>query len=226
MKRHIRVEIMFVLLASLSFQCELKRDEGVSTYFESGDLSRDLSTDSICSHQFSSALQSLNEKPIRSSKVNFIFRLTVLPSFYNAYCIRIEHVDTVTTVTFKMAADHPKYVRAGLTNLNLEYGSGHDRMDSLFLDLQESVKKYDFYPGFDEADFGAADGTLYLLESSIEGTYNVVRGWNGGEYEGKENLLLISRQMHAFVPAGLVPDLDRVKTFEDLFFSPLRRSSQ
>jgi hypothetical protein len=216
------------IICAFAFSC-CGDDTAVDTsiaYFSKGDFSRDVHVDSICNALYSATLQSLNEDPLKNHvDNNTSYRLTVVPFVYNPYCIRVDNADTVTTITFKVAGDKMDFARSGLTHLDLTYDSKHPRMDSVFHALNTSIIAYDFYPGFGEADFVAADGTTYVLESWNDGRHRVVLGWNAGDYKGKGDLLLIVDKMHSFLPNGLLPNLENIKSFEDLLFPVFKRDS-
>ena len=224
MKKYIFNIIVIFLVCSCSEQ--KRNDTELQTYFKPGDLSKDAYLDSIRNAYYSKTLFKMHENSLRNlSKDTYSFRLTVFPTIYNPYCIYVERIDSVSRVTLKIAGDEKNFVRAGLKNMVFTYDSNHKRMDSLWIDLSKTIEQFDFYPGFDDVDFVAADGTDYLLEEFNKGKYRVVVGWGAGEYKGKEELFNIITKIHILVPNDLLPNLHNPKTLEDVLFPVFKRDS-
>jgi len=219
--------LTLILSAMLLYGCNKSvggSDENNINYFERGELSKDRINDSVRNHLFTKTLRVLEEPSLRESKT-YSLRVTLLSSYYNPYTIRVERNGSIAKVIFKFKGDDPNFVRAGLSSLNLTYTSSHVKMDSLVDNLFQKVNEYDFYPGFDDAEFDATDGFSYLLEYSHDNKYKVVEGWNGGDYRGKKEFFGIVRKMHAFVPDGFVPNLRKARALKDGLFPIFRRDS-
>jgi hypothetical protein len=198
-------------------------------FFKKGELCKtDDNIDSIRNFFYSKFLKEANEKSLKDIPNGITsFRLIVYKSFYNPYCIRIDHNDSMTSVTFKMAGDRNNSIRTGLKKLNFEYESDTPQMDSLYNILKNEIISYDFYPGADDPiDYVIADGTTYLLESMSNGIYKVVAGRdNDPEYKGGDVLLSTVKKMHSFVPYCLLTDLDKAKVMDDLLFTVFKSDS-
>lgn len=223
-------KILLFVLVVLSISCcsGRKDDKRSKDYFKSGDLSRDEFLDSLRNKRFSEIFFQIKENSFHNlPKEDCSYRLLVVSSIYNPYCIRMDRSDSLMRVTVKIAGDRKNFVRAGLSNLTLIYESKHKRMEVLFDSLLSSFNKYDFYSGFDEAKgFVVADGTSYLLERSCNGEYNVVVGRDGGSYKGKDELFAVVEKMHTLIPGRLLPDLANARELEDVLFSPLKKDTE
>ena len=205
-------------------------------YFKPGELSGIPRRDSVARAYFIQNLAELKERPLRATeKGRYAVRLMMDASIIcYKYIIRVEHNDSVTTVTIKLGGDCSNKERSGLNSFEMTYSSSSSRMDSLYLAMKSRVASFDFYPGLDDpVDYVTTDGSGYLLEEWNNDKYRAVLGANIEvldphlEYRGKKDMRLAIQSIKALVPPGLLIDnLSEVKTWDDLRFSVFKNSNQ
>jgi hypothetical protein len=210
--------LLIISVCSLLICCNSRNNDA---YFDVGELSEEPYSDSLMREMYSSELRKLKESPLRNSQVSYAMRLSVFSHFHDSYCIRIDNLDSSVLVTFKILGDGPAFRPSGLSNLSMTYESGHPRMDSLFLELTGMADTYFSKPP-DESRNGA-DGVVYLLENIDNGTYRVVRGWNGDSLTN-DSLLALAFKIRSFVPAILLPSAEDVSQEE--WFPTLQKGPQ
>lgn len=194
------------------------------TYFSKGFLSKDPRKDSLAINYYSHFLKEFGEPIMSDTDLGTErIRLLVVHPFYNPYLISVTRMKEETRVKFKLAGDKG-LERSGVSRLELVYESSSKRMDALYLALRDQVRRYDFYNAIDEPkNYTIADGITYLLESTEQGSYRVVRGKRiDAPFRGKDELYGIVDSLHALIPPGLVPDFEKARTLNDIVFPVLR----
>jgi hypothetical protein len=102
-------------------------------------------------------------------------------------------------------------------------------MDSIYQILNNSITAFDVFSHTNETPqkvldlkVTGADGTTYLLEYYKKGKYKVLMRWNGflseKFYDKSDEFLEIVKQLHSFVPPGMIPDYDNARVVEDVRF--------
>jgi hypothetical protein len=222
----IAFEVVFLFSACSNISKE------TSMYFKSGEISSRIEVDTSHIRYYSTILRSLNEAPLRSNLTGVeAFRLVVRDPIYNPIVIHVQHIDSLTSVSFKVVGDEPGRERLGLSGLTLAFKSSSERMDSLYKILIESVRRYDFYNAIDDPkDYEIADGTSYLLESYYNDVYKVVPAvgvgiGSGPPFKGSKEFFRIVNCLLAFAPKQILPNLDSAQTIEDVIFPILRRDT-
>lgn len=231
--------IIQILLAFIHFACQEKPlDKGKSLYFDKSELSDVEWIDSLSNQHYSNKLISLEEPSLKdTSNHNETIRLTVFPSSYNTYCIRLDKLDSMYTISFKIEPDPKELRRTGLNSLTLNYKSDFEKMGTIYLELMRWVNALDIFEQDNSTpkiviQKGAvgADGTDLLLEYYKDGRYVALVRWDGflkeNFYNKSEEFLKIVKNLNSLVPIGLLPDLETAREIEDVRFPVFKNDNK
>jgi hypothetical protein len=221
MKRIFWIGMLFCLVGCQSNEKKVKE----IAFFEKGMLSKDSWLDSLRNKECSKILLSMAEPSIRNgNRSSYSCRLTVIPSYYNAYSIRIDKTKRAYSVSFKISGDcAQRHANMGLAKFFMCYESRDQMMHALFDSLTTKLKKFDFYSSGDDENFVTTGGLDYYLEEFDSGSYRVVTGPDAGEYQGKAELMEIASRFHSLIPEGILIEPKEVRRKDDLRFTVFRR---
>jgi hypothetical protein len=206
-------------------------------YFDKGELSDDEWKDSLSNLYYSTELMSLEEGSLRdTSNKNETIRLTVPQSIiFSTYCIRIDKVDSMYIVNFKIGPDPKSLRRTGLNGLTLTYKSDFEKMDSIYQDIISKVNQFDIFAQDNltpeiviQKGIVGADGVDYLLEYYKDGKYVALTRWDGfldeKFYKKSDEFMSIVKNMNSLVPTGLLPDYMNARKIDDFRFPVLKNN--
>lgn len=222
-----RLSTIILIFAFSSFSCQDKPIyKGDTLYFEKNEIADDDWADSLMNRYYSEKLQILKEPSLKdTSNHNETIRLTVFPSFYNTYCIRLDKLDSTYSIVYKLTPDPKSIRRTGLNGLTLDYKSNFDKMDTVYQELKEKINAFDLSSHNNATpetvrNMTPADGTDFLLEYYVKGNHVAIVRWDGfledKYYDKSTEFIELINKMNSLVPDGLIPDFQNARKIEDL----------
>jgi hypothetical protein len=221
--------VISILIYSACREKPVQHDD--HQYFGKGELSDDEWEDSLSNRYYSNELRSLKETSLKdTSNKNETIRLTVPRSMlFSTYCIRLDKVDSMYVVAFKMGPDREAIGSTGLNGLALSYNSDFEKMDSIYENIITRVNQFDIFSQDNSTPeiviqnkIVGADGLDYVLEYYKDGKHVALTRWDGfldkKFYKKSDEFMEIVKGMNSLVPPGLLPEYMTAKEIADFRF--------
>lgn len=232
--------VVHIIVVLICFSCKDKIIKYDNTlYFDKNSLSEDNLKDSLRNQGYTDLLKSLGETSLRdTSNRNETIRLTVPRSIiFSTYCIRIDKIDSLYVISFKIDPDPKELRRTGLDGLTLTYKSNFWKMDTLYQELVSQVSRLDIFNQDNstpdiviQKQVVGADGITYLLEYYKDGRHVALTRWDGfleeKFYKKSDEFIDIVKSMHSLVPKEILPDYLTAREIEDVRFPIFKKNKK
>lgn len=229
MTRHLAK--ILIILGFIYSGCKERFVHQDPLFFNKNELSDDKWIDSLQNQRYSEELRLLGEESLKdTSSQHETIRLTVPKSIiYNAYCIRLDKVDSMYIVSFKEGPDPKDLRRTGLNGLTLTYKSDFVKMDSIYKEIIHKIYKFDIFAHDNSTPeiviqnkIVGADGIEFLLEFYTNGRHIALTRWDGflepKYYKKSGEFMDIVNEMHLLVPSELLPDYLAAREIDEVRF--------